>query len=711
MANGLSTHTATSSRRHHAALSIRGISLTLFVAAWLIRLGPWRTETVDLLGPIWAVLLVVAFSAAVVGVVVLAPVHSVVTRAPGLSRRAALKALAAFALLSTWGRIRGTRPAAVGAAGVVDASMADETMRVSTGGVPESTAIAARGGLAGLQAIEGLEAGASSATLVTEFGATGDGVTDDAPAIQACIDASKPGDCIHFPPTGANGGTTTYLVGADIRLAGNRKYASSMGAPGDAGVEIKYADGVNGAAVLISAACVNNSSWCGYPIHISNLRINGNREHNSTGHGVALMNYNSSVEDCFVTACPDDGIHVSDRNAAGTVIANSCVETRIVGNKVNNCSGHGIMVLDTDFSGRLTDGYCIRNIVSNTDDDAIVIARSSGWWVSENHAYTCQRDGIVVGALWNTYLVNNEVDRFGDAQGGELFCGFRVESILDGRPSVISGNVASTTEYSNDSYRYYSIRNAWDQNCSFVQFFDNKLHRDSSACDHAVGLHLDANGGELHFYEQGTMLEGLPTNIVPSGKCHRYHTSGQVLDYMETLDRDTIDPSASSPLPWQGTMYLTYFTAHQFLTASQLTSATRGTAGAGASAARMALFEVDPGTGDGTCIARTSSDPTLWRQRETAFERPIVDDGHGQAVSSVNLVQGRRYAFALLHVGSSVNPTLAGKTGISGLVAGKGPTTRRSGYITRQTDIPTSFSGATIDANTKSGNYYYGRIT
>lgn len=703
-----SASTAMSLRRHRAAVALFGTFLALCVAALVIHVGPWRM-TLDRRGPIWWLVPVVALSAAVVGVVALASARSASARsasgrAAGQSRRAAVQGIAAFALLAAWDMVRGSRPGIVDAASAADAPVADEAVRLPGSRPHEVTAASASSASA-------RRVSALATRLVTDFGATGDGFTDDAPAIQACIDASMPGDCIQFPPTGANGGTTTYLVAADIRLAANRKYASFMGAPGNAGVEIKYANGVNGAAVLLSADYANNSGWSGYPIQISNLRINGNRAHNSSGHGVLLMNYNSSVEDCFITACAEDGIRISDKNAAGTVISNSCVETRIVGNKVNNCSGHGIMALDTDFAGRLTDGYCMQNIVSTTQDDAIVIARSSGWWISQNHAYTCQRDGIVVGALWNTYLTDNEVDRFGDASGGDLYTGFKVTSILDGRPSVISGNVASTTEYANDSYRYYSIRNAWDQNSSYVQFFDNKLHRDSRASAAAVGLQLDPNGGELHFYEQGTMLEGLPTRIVPNGKCHRYNLNGHVPDYVETLDRDTIDPSASSPMPWQGTMYLTYFTANQFFPASMITAATRGTAGANATLARMALFEIDPSTGDGMCIARTASDATLWRKRETAYERPIIDDGQGQPISSVQLVQGRRYAFALLHVGSSINPTMAGKVGIAGLSAGKGPASRRSGYITGQADVPASFAGTAIDANTKSGNYYYGRIT
>jgi hypothetical protein len=211
----------------------------------------------------------------------------------------------------------------------------------------------------------------------------------------------------------------------------------------------------------------------------------------------------------------------------------------------------------------------------------------------------------------------------------------------------------------------------------------------------------------MHFYESGSLMEGLPTTIGTPGTVHRMDLSGRVQGFMETIPRDTIDPTSGAPSPSAGTLALTYFTADQTMTVSNLTSATRGTAQAGATLARMALFEIDPVTGDGKVIATTTSDRTMWQSVSTAYTKAISDDGRGGGVSSVKLIQGRRYAFAVLHVGSSTAPILAGKSGIPGLLAGSGPTTRKGGYVSGQSDIPTSFLGTTIIANNGSGNYYY----
>jgi hypothetical protein len=63
----------------------------------------------------------------------------------------------------------------------------------------------------------------SAATVnVQEFGAAGDGFTDDTAAIQAASNASADGDLIYFPPG-------VYLISDAIYLANNRTYAGVYG--------------------------------------------------------------------------------------------------------------------------------------------------------------------------------------------------------------------------------------------------------------------------------------------------------------------------------------------------------------------------------------------------------------------------------------------------------------------------------------------------
>lgn len=197
-------------------------------------------------------------------------------------------------------------------------------------------------------------------------------------------------------------------------------------------------------------------------------------------------------------------------------------------------------------------------------------------------------------------------------------------------------------------------------------------------------------------------------SVAPGGANDIYSDYGnRAAGIVETMSRDSIDPTSGSPSPGAGTLALTYFTPDQTVTVSNLISATRGTAQAGATLARMALYSID-GTGALTCIARTASDPTLWQSTQNVFTRAIADDGQGNAIASVTLTRGQRYAFAILHVGSTTAPTIAGKGGIAGLMSAS---PRRGGFVTAQTDIPATITAATITAGTTSGNYYYGRCS
>src|SRR2546421_2265575 len=76
---------------------------------------------------------------------------------------------------------------------------------------------------------------------VKDYGATGDGSTDDTTAIQNAINASSFGNTIFFP-------TGTYIVSTTIKLLKGRRYIGSN----RESTTIKQANGANLDAVLAS---------------------------------------------------------------------------------------------------------------------------------------------------------------------------------------------------------------------------------------------------------------------------------------------------------------------------------------------------------------------------------------------------------------------------------------------------------------------------
>jgi hypothetical protein len=596
-----------------------------------------------------------------------------------------------------------------------------------------------------------------------KYGAVGDGVADDTTACQSAITNCPVGGTVYF--------SKTYLTSAALVLSQNKTYLGT-GHIGGGTVLVKA--GTNPAAALVSSAYANNSTTSGGPVTIRSLNVKY-QAGNTSGNGILLLNYNSQIDDCYVSSPPQAGIVLSDQNAAGTVISNTAVENRITRNKVNQPGTHGIWVQDHGGTGKNTDGYMQANIVSYSGDVAIRNDRAAGWFIDDNHVYTCGNNGAptpatIAGAggfqltnCWNTYITNNEVDGFGYVSNGGTHVAFNIEQ-LNGRPTVILGNIASANEAAKtaSTYIYFRVKNASSGQAVSVVMDDNIAHCDTTGGAASVWGSFQPNSGTLSVRLNGQVVDGPSTTatigspgtvaFTGSGSATAkgdllaasgpyavsrvgVGTNGQVLTAdstasagvswqaaptggtagpaitgaIETMSRDAIDPSSGAPQPSTGTLGLTYFTADQTLTVSNLTSASRGTAQAGATLARMALYSVDA-SGNLTCIARTASDTTLWQTTNTVYTKAIADNGAAtpNAITSVTLTSGQRYAFALLHVGATTTPAFAGKGGIAGLAP---LTPRRSGYVTGQTDIPASVTAATINGNTASGSYYYGRCS
>jgi hypothetical protein len=273
---------------------------------------------------------------------------------------------------------------------------------------------------------------------VKDYGALGDGSTDDTTAIQSCINAAPSGSIVYFPPG-------TYIVSATIQLSGNITY---MGA--DSGVSVvKQKSGSNLNAVMASlgwTAGTNATSVA--PTDIYRLQVQGQPADSGNGHGIVLQSYQSSIEYCYVQSTKGDGIRFDTASQSGSVtVSNTMVENHLFRCQVRTTTGAGINIADAT-NNKLTDGWIRDCIVQNPGGNGVNIQASAGWVVAGCHVYGCNTNGIACSFPYQTRIVDNYVEQIGGSATNANYCAidFYNGFVNDGGDgSVIANNCIRVT--------------------------------------------------------------------------------------------------------------------------------------------------------------------------------------------------------------------------------------------------------------------------
>lgn len=275
---------------------------------------------------------------------------------------------------------------------------------------------------------------------VKDYGAKGDGVTDDTAAIQATIDSSVAGSRIYFPPG-------TYLVSAIISLKKSRFY---FGADRELSV-VKMANGTNLDAVMASETWLSTTSTAAdNPIHLSQLGINGNKSNQTAGlgHGLALVTFWNHIEHLEIINTLGNGLHLSSARRDGTEISGSAVECHVSHIAVRSPNGYGIRVHDpTPSVQTITDGWLIDCIVQSAGADGIRVDCSAGWLIQGCHLYGLPQHGIHMGRADSTRVIGNYVESWGSSSTagtyGAIVLGDNATTWIGGpNPSIIADNTA-----------------------------------------------------------------------------------------------------------------------------------------------------------------------------------------------------------------------------------------------------------------------------
>lgn len=170
---------------------------------------------------------------------------------------------------------------------------------------------------------------------VRDYGAAGDGATDDTAAIQAALAAASPSGAVFFPDG-------TYLVSSPL----DKPASVSLFGLTRAGAVLKMKTGANVAAVIRTsgfAALTGTTSRSGeFNSEIRNLTIDGNKAGNTAGVGLQLYGKHFRLENITVQNCYSTGIYTEYAGADDFTSTAYTLEAAILRVCVQQCGGTGL---------------------------------------------------------------------------------------------------------------------------------------------------------------------------------------------------------------------------------------------------------------------------------------------------------------------------------------------------------------------------------
>ena len=235
---------------------------------------------------------------------------------------------------------------------------------------------------------------------VKEYGAVGDGVTDDTAAIQAALDAAHiAGGGVIFFPEG------TYLTD---QLS---VYSNTILTGTGNGSVLKLSVGAEEQHLLFIG---DGEEY----ITIQILKLDGNRANNAYNYSKIIQNYGGNyvtVQNCHVTSGYSDGIW----------FAHGAINCRAINNYVDDC-GNGIKVAS---NGTIISGNTVIN------------CGTTGIWL-ESSATAGHNDGVICSG---NYVDGKDTTTYGIRLGGGIFAGDNVHIINNTIIDCVNHGISTTT--------------------------------------------------------------------------------------------------------------------------------------------------------------------------------------------------------------------------------------------------------------------------
>jgi hypothetical protein len=312
---------------------------------------------------------------------------------------------------------------------------------------------------------------------VKDYGAIGDGTTNDTTAINLAIAALTNYSALYFP----NG---NYKITSALTTIASK---SNVKIYGDGARIFSTVTGAAGNTFEVSSSSSH--------IHFSGLSFVGSATTRGNGIHIRLYSSYSSVTNCYFSGCSDFAILVSNDASAYNI------GTRIEDNTIVAPLGDGI------HAGNASDFLISGNTLINTGDDSIgVIADTAAYpplrgTVVGNHIYNSSSAGIRICEVNDLQVIGNHVHT-------TVAAGIEVNRYL------------STTAYNNritvKSNKLYNTQTSAGPRGSIWMNFCN----DSSVTDNDI--HAPANGAGIAFLDFnklsiiGNTIAGAPSRAIAS---------------------------------------------------------------------------------------------------------------------------------------------------------------------------------------------------
>lgn len=234
---------------------------------------------------------------------------------------------------------------------------------------------------------------------VKDYGATGNGTTDDTGAISGAILALVNHGTLYFPPG-------KYRMGSGATTFNSLSYITITGE----GAEI-YMDNANANTFVFSYTCSD--------FEVCNLRFTSSATVRASGIHLRSYCSNVKIHDCSFSNSSDFAVHISNDNPTPTYTTN----VEVCHNIFTNTCGDGVHV------GCANSVNIEGNIFYQTGDDSIGIIRDS---LSGAGSLTPSRINII----------GNTINRAGYGPSAVSGCGMRIEEAND---VLVSGNLVDFT--------------------------------------------------------------------------------------------------------------------------------------------------------------------------------------------------------------------------------------------------------------------------